>query len=123
LFGADLTGADLSGAQLHGALLIGASLSGADLRGADLTGAILMLPVPAQSAPDFSYDNLTGPDLRRALAQTDLARLVYDPVIRELPESRLKPLLKDAQLQGVLYNQNTVWPIGFEIPASAIYKE
>ena len=54
---------------------------------------------------------------------TDIARLIYDPVVRELPESRLKPLLKNTQLQGVLYDQTTVWPIGFEIPASAIYKE
>ena len=105
LFGADLTGANLAGAKLHGVLLIGANLNGADLRGADLTGAVLILPVPPQSATDFSYDNLTGPELRRALAQTDFARLIYDPVIRELPESRIKPLLKDTQLQGVLYNE------------------
>jgi hypothetical protein len=93
------------------------------LRGADLTGATLVLPVPPQSPADFSYDSLTGPELRRALAQTDISRLVYDPVIRELPESRLKPLLKDTQLQGVLYNDTTVWPTGFEIPSSAIYQE
>jgi hypothetical protein len=46
--------------------------------------------------------------------------MFYDPVIRELNETQAKPLLKDAQLQGVLYNENTIWPLGFKIPASAI---
>jgi hypothetical protein len=46
--------------------------------------------------------------------------MFYDPAIRELNETQFKPLLKDAQLQGVLYDESTIWPLGFEIPSSAI---
>ena len=120
LFGADLTGADLSENKLNGAIFIGANLNGADLRGADLSGAMLVLPVPPEAGTDFSYQNLTGAELRQALVSTELESMFYDPVIRELNETQLKPLLKDALLQGVLYNDATIWPLGFEIPSSAI---
>jgi len=105
---------------LNGAILIGAKLSGADLRGADLSGALLELPVPPEAGADFSYQELTGPELQQALVSTELERMFYDPVIRELNETQLKPLLNDAQLQGVLYNEATIWPLGFDIPPSAI---
>jgi uncharacterized protein YjbI with pentapeptide repeats len=123
LFGADLTGADLSSARLNGAIFIGANLNGVDLRGADLTGATFLLPIPEDSASDFSYEELSGDELRTALlSQTNLAKIAHDPFIQELNETNLKPYLKDAILQGVLYNDATVWPLGFEIPSSAIFQ-
>jgi uncharacterized protein YjbI with pentapeptide repeats len=116
-----LTGANLSGVKLNGANLVGANLSGADLRGADLTGVVLLLPLPADAGPDFSYDNLSGEELTQALlAHPDLAKIVFDPVIPELNETSLKPHLTDAVLQGVRYDEKTIWPLGFEIPSSAI---
>jgi uncharacterized protein YjbI with pentapeptide repeats len=120
LFGTDLTGIDLSQAKLNGAILIGANLSGADLRGADLSGTLLELPIPVGAGSDFSFQDLTGLELRQALVSTELERMFYDPVIQELNETQLKPLLKDAKLQGVFYNEATVWPLGFKIPPSAI---
>ncbi|GAG75387.1 unnamed protein product, partial [marine sediment metagenome] len=45
------------------------------------------------------------------------------PIVLDLPEVQLKPLLKNASLQGVVYNDYTIWPIGFERPPSAVYKE
>jgi uncharacterized protein YjbI with pentapeptide repeats len=105
---------------LNGAIFIGANLSGADLRGADLSGTLLELPLPPDAGSDFSYQDLTGLELQQALLSTELERMFYDPVIQELNESQLKPLLKDAQLQGVFYNEATIWPLGFEIPSSAI---
>jgi hypothetical protein len=49
--------------------------------------------------------------------------VLLDPIVLDLPEVQLKPLLKDASLQGVVYNDDTIWPIGFEIPPSAVYQE
>jgi hypothetical protein len=123
LLGADMTGANLSGAKLNGAILVGANLSGVDLRGADLTGAVVTLPLPPGAGEDFSYENLTGDELRQALAQTDIFKAAYDPLVLDLIESQLKPLLKDAQFQGALYDDSTIWPLGFQIPASAIKVE
>jgi hypothetical protein len=119
LFGADLTGADLSAANLSGAMLIGANLSGADLRGADLSGAVFLLPFPQGAGSDY-YENMTGDALYVAIAETPILRAFYDPVILELNEVRLKPHLRDAQLNGVIYDLQTNWPEGFEIPSGAI---
>jgi uncharacterized protein YjbI with pentapeptide repeats len=123
LFGADLTGANLSSSRLNGAMLVGANLSGADLRGADLSGAALVLPLPPGASVDFDYNQLTGEKLLVAMGNTVLSKALFDPVIFDLPESRLLPLLKDAVLQGVLYNDQTIWPLGFDIPDSAIFSE
>jgi uncharacterized protein YjbI with pentapeptide repeats len=123
MFAADLTGANLSGAKLNGAGLIGANLSGVDLRGADLTGAQLQLPLPVDAGEDFSYSDLTGDEFIRALLmQTNLAKVANDPAELSLNETQLKPLLKDAVLQGVVYNEDTIWPLGFEIPVSAVLR-
>ena len=123
LFGSKLTGAKLNNARLNGANLVGADLSGADLRGADLTGAILTLPRPQGADENFTYDDLTGPALQAALGQTEMAKVLYDHRISRLTETRLKPLLQDAILQGVIYDDQTIWPIGFEIPPTAILKQ
>ena len=123
LFGAKLTGAKLNGAKLNGANLVGADLSGVDLRGADLTGAILILPLPPGADEDFSYQALTGDELHKALGQTDMAKAMFDDRIERLTETRLKPILQDTVLQGVIYNDQTIWPIGFDIPGTAIYME
>jgi hypothetical protein len=64
---------------------------------------------------------LTGDELIAALlSQPDLAKIAYDPIVAELNETTIKGYLKDATLQGVSYDENTVWPLGYEIPPSAI---
>lgn len=118
--GANLTGANLTDSALNGVNFVGANLSGADLRGADLTGVILNLPLPPDAEDDFDYQALTGDELERAILSTPLSKAIFDPRVRELNELNIKALLKDAQLQGVIYNDNTIWPLGFEIPPSAI---
>ncbi len=45
-----------------------------------------------------------------------------DSRVSNLTEVRLKPYLHDTILQGVIYDENTIWPLGFDIPASAIYR-
>jgi uncharacterized protein YjbI with pentapeptide repeats len=121
-FGTNLTGANLSKARLNGAILVGADLSGADLRGADLTGVILTLPYPPTAQAAFSYQDLTGQELMDALNQTELRRILTDRQVANLTEVRLKPYLHDTILQGVIYDENTIWPLGFDTPASAIYQ-
>ncbi len=121
-YGADLTGANLGGADLSGATLIGANLSGVDLRGANLSGATLRVPTPPGAAAGFSYSNLTGDALVKAINDAGLLSIYYDELMRSLTESRLKPLIQDTMLQGVLYNESTIWPLGFDIPSSAIYQ-
>jgi hypothetical protein len=118
-FGADLTGADLQRSNLSGVIFVGANLSGADLRGADLTGAILEVPFPPNSGPDFSYQDLSGIDFQTAILSTEMEMLFYDPVILDLNETQLKEHLQDALLQGVLYDESTIWPVGFTPPPPA----
>jgi hypothetical protein len=48
--------------------------------------------------------------------------VLADSRVAELTEVRLKPYLHDAILQGVIYDENTIWPLGFDIPSSAIYQ-
>jgi len=119
--GTDLTGANLQYAHLNGANLVGANLSGSNLSGADLTGAILILPPPENAQAGFSYDTLTGQSLLLALSRSSMAKVIADSRVAELTEVRLKPLLIDTVLQGVTYDKNTLWPVGFEIPPSAIF--
>jgi hypothetical protein len=57
------------------------------------------------------------------IGKTVLLKALLDPIVLDLPEVQLKPLLKDASLQGVVYNDDTKWPIGFDKPPSAVYKE
>jgi len=123
LYGSDLSGADLRDAKLNGAVLIGANLSGADLRGADLTGATLTLPLPPNVGNDFSYQNLSGAELISAMNQSLLKSLFLDNRMNKLPETRIKPILKDTLLQGTKYDSATIWPAGFIIPDSAIKVE
>ena len=95
-------------------MLIGADLSGADLRGADLTGVHLRdAPIPQCACGDNSYDNLTGAELRSALNQMPMSRVMADRQVAALTEARLKPLLHNTVLQGVIYDENTIWPLGF----------
>ena len=119
--GTDLTGVNLAYAKLNGAMLIGANLSGADLRGADLSGAILTLAFPEGTSVDY-YQSLAGEELLLALGETSVIKAFYDPFVLELNEVRLKTTLQDAILQGVLYNNRTIWPEGFELPPSVIFE-
>jgi uncharacterized protein YjbI with pentapeptide repeats len=114
---------NLANSKLNGTKLIGANLSGADLRGADLSGAILKVPIPPNANIGFSFATLSGADLLDTIIQAGLVSLYYDDNMRKLTEAQIKPILQDTVLQGVLYNTSTIWPIGFEIPPSAIFQK
>jgi uncharacterized protein YjbI with pentapeptide repeats len=109
---ADLTDADLSGADLTGADLTGADLSGADLSGADLTGADL-------TGTHLVHADLSGADLTDAdLPDANLlkARLTdADLTDADLTDADLT----DATLEGVIWDDDTVWPEGFEPPSGS----
>jgi uncharacterized protein YjbI with pentapeptide repeats len=123
LFGTDFTGANLANANFKGSKLIGADLSGADLRGADLSGAVLVVPLPPGAGAGFSYDALTGDELINSINQAGLESIYYDDNMRKLTEARLKPIIRDTLLKGALYNQDTRWPLGFEIPTTAVFRQ
>ncbi|NUT42175.1 MAG: pentapeptide repeat-containing protein [Thermoactinospora sp.] len=105
LVGADLTRADLSGVRLAGAVLADAILYQADLRDAVLIGVI------AEGA-DLRATDLSKADMRRANLRG--ARLDYS----DLRGAELGgAVLTGASLRRVVFDENTVWPDGFE-PAS-----
>jgi hypothetical protein len=92
LFDANLTGAELTFADLTSAFLFSTDLTGADLTEVDLTGA------------DLTFADLTDADL------TDAMLLRADLTDADLT---------DADLTGVVYDEHTVWPDGFEPPPMA----
>ena len=98
LKGAVLTDADLSNSNLSGALLAGADLIGADLTNSDLRGASLR-------GARLEWSNLSGSQLEAGSG---------DSAEQGISDSQL-----DADLVGVSYNQETQWPEGFEVPATA----
>ena len=105
LRGANLAGADLSGANLSDANLSEANLSDANLSGANLIGVDLLevnltganLSGANLSVVDLSGANLTGADLSGAN-------------------------LTGADLMDTLYNDQTVWPKGFDPIAAGAEK-
>ena len=86
--GANLTSANLSQSKLVGATLIGTILKGTDLRAADLTGTRL---------------------LQSEILPSDTT---IDTVLLELNDLQLTQIVIDASLNGVAFNQATVWPEG-----------
>ncbi len=102
----NLTGVDLVGANLNGASLIGSNLASADLTQSKLDGATLI------------GANLNGANLKTAdltgfrffqveLRSTDL---LLDPVLEELNLLQVGQVLKDGNLSGIQFNNQTIWP-------------
>ncbi|AKL73804.1 putative low-complexity protein [Actinobacteria bacterium IMCC26256] len=104
----DMSDADLSGANLEdcvmwdpevenvGSLMQGVNLSGANLRGADLEGSNLWLA-------DLTDANLEDADLTNVdLTEADLTNANLSGTI----------------LTGVLWDETTIWPVGFTPPPS-----
>ena len=127
--------ADLSRANLRGAFLSGANLSEADLSKASLEGALYtdgtkfpegFDPVDSGmhwigSNADLSKANLRNANLRGAnLVHADLRGA--DLGGADLSKANLrgadlsKVSLTDVYLEGAVWNDNTVFPEGFEIP-------
>lgn len=96
-----LSGADLAGADLTGADLSGASMSGADLTGANLSGALLI-------GTNLSAAVLTDADLTDA-DLTGAAGFLGEAVT-------------NAVFAGARYNDNTVFPPGFDPEAEGWVK-
>ena len=88
---ADLSKLNLSGANLSGVNLSGANLSGAILSGADLSVANL-------SRANFSNANLSGASLNQA--NLSGANLSGANLFRAI-------------LNGIIYDEKTIWPDGF----------
>lgn len=113
-----LVGADLSGASLNGASLIGAELTGANLRGANLSGAVLV-------GAELRGSDLRGANLRGAqlLATPDLLDKANqsDPTLTQMSEAQWQKLaLGNANLNGVKYDDQTIWSEGYTPPAAAV---
>lgn len=99
LVGTDLSGTNLSNVSLAGTTLVGANLRGADLRGADLSSADLLATEELVDKENMD-----------------------DSTLSSMSESQWKKLnLSDTILDGVKYDQNTIWPEGFNIPLAAVY--
>ena len=123
----DFTGADLTDAILTGADLTRADLTRADLTGAYLTSADLIdakLIDAKLIDADLRYANLTRADLTRAdltgakLIDTDL--IGADLTGAKLTRANLtRAILTRADLEGITYNDKTIWPEGFTPPPSA----
>ena len=77
----------LEGADLESAILSDANLKGVNFKGANLKDANL-------SYTDLTGANLEGADLRSANLRS--------------------ANLTGANLKGVIYSQNTIWPVGFD---------
>lgn len=93
---ATLTNVDMSGSDLYGIDLRHSDLSGANLTGSDLTVA------------DLTGSNLTGANL------TD-ANMFHASLLRA---NLSRANMTGTTLDGVEWNQGTVWPVGFTPPSS-----
>lgn len=96
LVGTFLVGAQMMGADLREAFIASADLTRAGLAFADLSGARL-----------YSV-NLTEAHLRESnLTGADLSGSNFTGA-----------LLDGAQMDGIIYDEKTIWPVGFEPPPS-----
>jgi|GEM_PF-97350 len=105
---ANLAGTDLSESNLAGSSLIGTDLSSANLTNSSLVG------VTAVGA-DFSGAILNGANLTGGrLFQFEIKQsdLTTDPALLELNELRLRQVTTNANLSGVEFTENTLWPAG-----------
>lgn len=112
---ANLTGANLSGADLAGSSLIGGQLASANLQGSKLAGAVLI-------GANLDGANLRGADLtqiRVLKAQLDRHALRLDPALKALNELQIGQLIQDANLNGVQFDSQTVWPANLQ-PRAAV---
>lgn len=113
---ANLTGADLSGGNLAGSRLIGGQLTSANLAGSRLQGAVVI-------GATLNGANLRSADLRqlRGLASQLLqSDFQIDPILAELNELQRRPLQQDVAMQGVAYDNQTVWEATLRPPDLAL---
>jgi uncharacterized protein YjbI with pentapeptide repeats len=136
----DFSGCDLSGVNFHGqpslrfrgagalfrsAVLSNAAFGEADLRNCDFTGAT-MTKFGARGS-DMSGAKLAGVDLSSArLAEVKLVGADLsgaDLTGADISGSDLTDAnLEGATLVDMLFDQHTVWPAGFAVPAGARWK-
>ena len=113
---AKLTGANLRGASLDGAILVLANFEEADLLNANITGAFLLRAKVAGA--NLAEANLTGANLQQAdFAGTILWKANLEGA--DLAGANITGAnLGGANLKGVVYDDKTRWPDGFD-PKSA----
>ncbi len=112
---AQMIGVDLSEANLRGANLGGTNLREASFRKADLTGAVLLGATLENT--DFTNAILVGANLREAnLCSVNPRRKMTDLRGANLSNTNLY----GTNLKGVLYNNETTWPVGFDPIATGI---
>jgi uncharacterized protein YjbI with pentapeptide repeats len=123
LRGADLRFADLMGADLHLTSFYKANLTGAVLTGANLTGTILIGAnlTRARFAKLFEGDRSEAANLTRAslfdanLTGADLSGANLTGA--DLRAANLSDAhLSGAKLSDIDYDQDTIWPHGFQPP-------
>lgn len=123
LRGANLQGVDLTSTSLTGADLTNANLEGANLHRVNLEGAKLLkvnLKGARLSLANLQASDLLDADLERALfmmtnlREADLRRAnLWSANLREWYMGGIKKVLR-ADLQGAIYDKNTVWTKGFD---------
>lgn len=123
----NLDGANLRHAGFVNACLVGAHLKDANLRGARLLGADLTrasLPYADLTEAGITRANLTkaqvyGADLTGAdLSKSDLTGTVLTG--SKLAGAKLTGAkLENARMEDIIYDDQTVWPPGFEPPPSS----
>lgn len=133
----DLSNTNLAGLELAGSDLTGANLSGANLAGTKLSAQLSTPATPAKpataSAPaflqgvNFCHADLTGADLRYAylmyanLTGVDLTFTRLEGAVLNGSDLSAATLPYDpSSLEGVYYDETTMWPEGFQPPPSAI---
>ncbi|NJP04568.1 MAG: hypothetical protein HC837_02505 [Chloroflexaceae bacterium] len=104
----NLTGANLSSASLDGSSLIGTNLSSANLQNSTLIGATAV--GTNFNGADLSNANLTGISLFQY--ELEDRKVTIDPSLAELNEFQRSQVIVDANLQGVVFDANTIWPAG-----------
>jgi len=104
----NLTGANLTEASLAGTLLIGSNLTSAKLAQANMVGAVLI--GSRLNGADLSGANINGSHL--FLAELDESLLQGDPLLSSLNELQRGQIIKNADLSGITFDSNTIWPAG-----------
>lgn len=113
---ANLTGADFSDSVLAGVSLIGANLTSVNFRGSDIVGANVI-------GSQLNGANLSGADLsatRLFLAELHPTDFSKDEILLELNELQRTQITKNADLSGVTFDDETIWPIGKSTPLAAL---
>jgi len=113
---ANLTGADFRNSELAGTSFIGTNLTSVNFTQSNLVGGVFI-------GAQLNGANLTASDLsgtRLFLSELKPSDLMNDPLIAELNELQRIEIIKNVDLSGVTFDNQTTWPAGKSTPLEAI---